>query len=305
MASSSGNFVWLPSMKVWAFSPAVVATATSDERRISIVREELDGPPIERLEEAIREKSCPICLGHVEEHRAAVLRGCLHAFCVGCIRRWSEFRRSCPLCNQEFDRWFRDIKISERVFEEEKLQAFPEKKGVPVDRGESSEVASRRLLNEARHRIHSVNRRSRPLPRRRSFQRSGNTVLSERQKLEETRLVMERAIRWRSSIYKRGLKAIPTHAHSKMGTSQNAVRMKRHIEPWIERELKAILGDSDPSVLVHFVTSLWSSREEQNTSVQSGVEDTYVDKLRPFLHEQADLFWHELRFLSSSLLTST
>ncbi|KAF3772544.1 Topors E3 ubiquitin-protein ligase [Nymphaea thermarum] len=317
MASSDGDFVWLPSMKVWAFSPSAAAAAaaaasapsssssSSHNPKVSPVRGELDHPPIERLEEAIREKTCPICLGRVEERRAAVVRGCLHAFCVGCIRRWSEFRRSCPLCNREFDRWFRDIKVLEHVFEEEKLPALPEKKDKAVVRGERSEIASRRLLNEARHRIRSVNQRSRPLRWRRSFERSRNTVLSERQRLEEAQLVRERALRWRSSIYKQGLKSIPSHVHSKhspeLGTSLNVVRVKRDLESWIARELKAILGDSDPSVLVHFVTSLWlSACQGHNTSLRSHVEGSCIDKLRPFLHEQADLFWHELRFVSST-----
>ncbi|KAF8399265.1 hypothetical protein HHK36_015130 [Tetracentron sinense] len=34
-------------------------------------------------------------------------------------------------------------------------------------------------------------------------------------------------------------------------------RIQQRIEPWIRRELQAVLGDSDPSVTIHLATSLW------------------------------------------------
>lgn len=75
-------------------------------------------------------------------------------------------------------------------------------------------------------------------------------------------------------------------------------RVLQRVEPWIRRELQVILGDRDPSVVVHVVTSLYIASLEKKDSVSSGqhdVLDNFLEPLRPFLLERTDMFWHELR----------
>ena len=46
---------------------------------------------------------CPICLGSLLSASGVVVRVaiCDHAFCAGCIRRWLEKGRHCPVCKRE------------------------------------------------------------------------------------------------------------------------------------------------------------------------------------------------------------
>uniref|UniRef100_A0A8V0YLS9 RING-type E3 ubiquitin transferase n=1 Tax=Gallus gallus TaxID=9031 RepID=A0A8V0YLS9_CHICK len=45
---------------------------------------------------------CPICLDTMDD--ASYAMPCLHRFCFGCIRRWTQSRPTCPLCNRRL-RW--------------------------------------------------------------------------------------------------------------------------------------------------------------------------------------------------------
>ena len=76
-------------------------------------------------------------------------------------------------------------------------------------------------------------------------------------------------------------------------------RIVQRIEPWIRRELKAILGDPDPSIIVHVASSLFIASLEKKNYVhleQLNVEDDSIAALRPFLHDRTSMFWHELRY---------
>lgn len=82
----------------------------------------------------------------------------------------------------------------------------------------------------------------------------------------------------------------------------NGIKQKilKKIEPWIQRELQAVLGDPDPTIIVHVATSIFFSRHEKKHKgfpEQVGTEDDFLASLRPFLHEQTDMFWHELRYI--------
>lgn len=84
--------------------------------------------------------------------------------------------------------------------------------------------------------------------------------------------------------------------------SNNAMKdqLLQRIEPWVRRELHAILQDPDPTVIVHVATSLYIAslgRESNACSRQLGFEDNFLAPLRPFLHGKTDMFWHELRCL--------
>ena len=75
---------------------------------------------------AIEGKSCPICLSDVVDRRAAVITACLHAYCFRCIRKWSDLKRKCPLCNSHFDYLFYRISLSSRTFLKERLPPLRE-----------------------------------------------------------------------------------------------------------------------------------------------------------------------------------
>lgn len=111
-------------------------------------------------------------------------------------------------------------------------------------------------------------------------------------------------------MYEQRLQAVPILPHSRafshVRNGFEKERVEQRIRPWIDRELKAILGDSDPSVIVHLVASLWvSSIEEKNGDPSVGVsgKGEFVEKLRPFLHDHTDMFWHELRCFAESPFT--
>ena len=75
-------------------------------------------------------------------------------------------------------------------------------------------------------------------------------------------------------------------------------RILQRIEPWIRREIEAILGDPDTSIILHVVSSLFFSRREgkyDGSSGQLGVEDAFLAPLKPFLQDRTNMFWHELR----------
>lgn len=249
-----------------------------------------------RLESAIQGESCPICLSHVAERRAAVLSSCFHAYCVGCIERWSTVKRKCPLCNADFDSWFFGIDLGSRSFRKWQL---------PKER----EECTRRLGNRPRHRPLAVqrdarrrseelnisNQRSRPLPRRRWFGTPGT---------QSPDAISQRVLLWRKSIYEQRLQAVPHSCRSNLESNprgNNGVkeRISRRIEPWIRRELQAILEDPDPSIIVHVASSLFFSSLDAPSN-QSVLEVNHLQPLRPFLHGLTNMFWHELKCFAGS-----
>jgi len=45
---------------------------------------------------------CAICHGSIQPQEAALVRGCDHAFCNGCILNWAMQKPKCPLCQEQF-----------------------------------------------------------------------------------------------------------------------------------------------------------------------------------------------------------
>ncbi|CAN0900559.1 E3 ubiquitin-protein ligase Topors [Linum grandiflorum] len=221
---------------------------------------------------AIRDKTCSICLTALHDHRrTAVISACLHAYCLPCIRRWSEVKRRCPLCNVEFDSWHCRISLSSRKFVTEKLLPTVKPKAVVVP----ITTHRRRFLPR------NPSRTCGSLPWLRTF--SG----------------AEGRARWRASIYDRCLRAVPI---------ADCAATRKRVEPWIRRELQAVLEDPDPSVIVHIASSLLVASLEQRSDSQSGrtgVADGFLAPLRPFLRDRTEMFWHELSFAASPLNMET
>ncbi|XP_038992264.1 E3 ubiquitin-protein ligase Topors [Hibiscus syriacus] len=257
---------------------------------------------------AIIGKTCPICLRTIDVRGAAVLTVCSHAYCLDCIRKWSDLRRKCPLCNSIFDSWFYRIDLFSLRFLKQQLPALPDCRS-DTPRPPSTVIDRRRVIERSRREINSVNRRSRPLPWRRSFGRAGTVSLH---------VIAERKLQWRASVYNRRLQAVPmSHGiSSQENVPRNAFdkeRIMQRIEPWIRRELQAILGDPDPSIILHVVSSLLFSGHERKfdgssstSSRQLGLDDNFLAPLEPFLHDRTNMFWHELRcFVESSFTMET
>ncbi|CAN1164475.1 E3 ubiquitin-protein ligase Topors [Linum perenne] len=229
---------------------------------------------------AIRGKTCSICLTELYDHRrTAVISACLHAYCLPCIRRWSEVNRRCPLCNAAFDSWHCRISLSSRMFVTENLPT-------PIPMKAKSTVAVV------------------PIPRCRFLPRIPLRTYRKSESLPWRRTLSggEGRVRWRASIYDQRLQAVPIADTAVLKSDDDILR---RVEPWIRRELQAVLQDPDPSVIVHVASSLLVASLKQKSHSQSGhtgVADDFLDPLRPFLRDRTEIFWHELRnFAASSL----
>ncbi|KAJ9537304.1 hypothetical protein OSB04_030037 [Centaurea solstitialis] len=250
-------------------------------------------------------KSCPICLSQIQIKEAALITVCLHAYCTNCIRKWSNLKRKCPLCNAKFEKLFVGIDFDSRSFHTKHLSPLMESGGkfnnnVVDSNGRRRDfMAQRRVIGISREEVNVANRRTRPLPRQRSFGRSN---------MLPPGVNKERILQWRASIYERNLRAVPCPSRRSleqgvMGRNSNRERLLQRIEPWIHRELHAVLGDPDPTILVHLVTSLFILSLEETykaPSGPSGAENKHLERLRPFLSERTSTFWHELRCFAES-----
>ncbi|KAE8677100.1 hypothetical protein F3Y22_tig00111543pilonHSYRG00088 [Hibiscus syriacus] len=65
-----------------------------------------------------------ICLRTIDVRGTVVLMICSHAYCLDCIRKWSDLKRKCPLCNSTFNSWFYKIDLSSPRFLKHQLPAL-------------------------------------------------------------------------------------------------------------------------------------------------------------------------------------
>lgn len=320
--TSSQKFVWMPTLKVWMLYPSQPSStsAQSESRSTHQSKRKFSDDDVNTESSSKPPKiphnplsSCPICLGNdIHQTQLVALRLCMHQFCAKCIQRWSSLQRKCPLCKREFDGWFYDIQ-GPGSYREKRLLPLAEAPEPSVNGNGQREMDSQRSLQYARGRILDNQRRTRPLPRRRSFGHSRFVSAAEKRRLEEAGAA-EKALTWRASIYRKGLRAIPPRLQNRTNLKQNITdelneraRIERRLEPWIRRELEAILGDQDLAVLVHLVLSLWFSRlrkqEGTRNLIPSSNEDEFMQQLEPFLSDKANAFWHELRCFAESPFT--
>ncbi|XP_010517245.1 PREDICTED: E3 ubiquitin-protein ligase Topors [Camelina sativa] len=248
---------------------------------------------------ALQGKSCPICLENLTDRRAtAVITACKHGYCLVCIRKWSGFKRNCPLCNTRFDSWFIVSDLASRKYHKEHLPILHDRETLTYHLNDQS--GRRRIIPRSRHVLEKSRSRSRPLPWRRSFGRPGSAPDS---------VIFHRKLQWRASIYNKQLRAVRLHLRRNLELVNDHAKDKiiERIETWIRRELQAVLGDPDPSIIVHLASALFIKRlerEDNRQSRQTGmlVEDE-LSSLRKFLFDKEDIFWHELRCFAESSLT--
>ncbi|KAG0609975.1 hypothetical protein M758_7G029000 [Ceratodon purpureus] len=290
---------------------------------------------------------CPICLGDIEEAGEAVLQWCMHRFCTHCIEEWSKVRRVCPLCKAEYRGWYHGVQ-SNNEFQERVLPPVAES-SAHQSRGDA---ASRfRLWRDSRRqergrgsrllqpRGHGVAPdasasssskqfgRSAPFPTQRSF-----GLPRQHQSAQAMRILEEqaaaKALQWRKSIYNRNLRARPFEIGKRsMVTKDAKARAERRLEPWIRRELLAVLPNSDHAFLSRLILGLWFGAEHEpiqaverqgsssgqrtisnrnvigSTETGSVREAEAVKELKRFLGDKAELLWHELRCFAESPFT--
>lgn len=264
----------------------------SEESRISKFIRRVISP-------AIFGRTCPICLRKLEARKSAVLARCSHSYCLECIRKWSDVKRKCPLCNSTFDSWFYKIDLSSPNFLKQRLPALSEGKSVIPGPRSTLTNPRGRVFERTRGEFNCFNQGTRRLPWRRSFGQRSGTV--------PPHVIAERKLQWRASIYNRRSQAVPISPgnSSQQNVAKNDFQKQsilQRIEPWIRREIEAITGDPDTAIiLLHVVSSLFFSRHD-GSSGDLGVEDDFLAPLKPFLHDRTDMFWHELRCFAGSPL---
>eukprot|EP00884_Botryococcus_braunii_P011224 jgi/Botrbrau1/20101/Bobra.0173s0005.1 len=79
-------------------------------------------PEGEQLQE--QAEICPICLSALELKDKAVVNTCMHAFCLGCLTRWVQEKRVCPMCKGRIEGYMYDI-YSERQYQETVIPPSP------------------------------------------------------------------------------------------------------------------------------------------------------------------------------------
>nr|GMD63030.1 E3 ubiquitin-protein ligase Topors-like isoform X1 [Ipomoea batatas] len=162
-----------------------------------------------QIADAITQNPCSICLCEIKPSRAALLPLCKHAFCADCIHKWSDYKRTCPLCKAEFGSWLFLINLSSQTLEKEKFKSplddRPRTVGFPARR--RSHLDELRLIRRTRAELTTQYSRTGVIPRRRSFGQ-----------LEAANpgVIRERTLQWRASIYERKLQAVPFSSKNRL-----------------------------------------------------------------------------------------
>ncbi|KAG2290770.1 hypothetical protein Bca52824_050374 [Brassica carinata] len=254
--------------------PSPSSTPTSSSYSTGSLPRSGDKFPERAILAAVKGQSCPICLENLTNRRAAVIASCNHGYCLPCIRKWSDVKRNCPLCNARFDSWLVVNDLASRTFREERL---------PLLRDRRRTIPRSTDVLES-----SSSRRSRPLPWRRSFGRPGSVP---------DHVILERKLRWRASVYDRQLRAARLHSRSSLElvNDHTKARITERIEPWMRRELQAVLEilTLQSLFILHRPFSSKGLRENNRQSGQGGgiaMEHESSSSLGMFLGDKEDIF---------------
>ncbi|KAI8587508.1 hypothetical protein BDZ88DRAFT_425253 [Geranomyces variabilis] len=233
---------------------------------------------------------CSVCLGPFTDRTS--VRPCFHSFCLLCISQWAAISRQCPHCRQAFvmavvhgttgeGGWHRTIE-------------FPDVKP-PTTRTAN--------LDHTANASAPPRGRARPPRTPRSPQAWGPRQRRRISTSPETSLVIERN-RTRRRVYALGLRAkhVGSQANAKCREISPAVfaqtpALLRKLEPWIRRDLHALLGIEDVAVIAAVVAGLLRSEPDMRS-------DASVCCLAEYLgsRARAEHFIHELVCFAKSPL---
>jgi hypothetical protein len=210
--------------------------------------------------------SCSICLADLRD--MCELSECMHKFCFACIKHWSSYSATCPLCKAPLKMGYHEFQPEQDVYRKYFFQP-------PIDRRSESRIITH--------------------PRR---QRRRNQAPSPVRQLESEQAV---ALEQRRQIYALGLRA--RHVGSNRYSGFTSVPQPNLSEPQLERlrsfirrELLIVLpSEADIGFFMNFLTGLL-----QRHRIQS---ETFVQSVRTFLGDHTDSFVHELACFARSTLS--
>ncbi|KAF2069956.1 hypothetical protein CYY_008720 [Polysphondylium violaceum] len=215
---------------------------------------------------------CPICLENFDN--IAFLDICFHQFCFVCILQWSEVNFKCPLCKSDFHSLIYDVKSNTdyKRYPLFKQQQYGLRK--PNDRTTTTTATTTTTTassNGNSFRIHHNN-----------FQ-------------QQQQHTIEDGVAFRSRVYAQGTRAIPMVPAFKLhlnpisiNSNFNVWRLK--LEPWVNRELKAIIPTTETGSLIILQELIMEILRKHNIKTDPKVKAS----LERFLFHKTDHFIHEL-----------
>lgn len=319
---------------------------------------------------------CPICLTAIAPESKAILKFCLHTFCVGCILRWSSIRRFCPLCKGDFVGWWYNIQDDTR-YKEQDLPSLCQETGGQGGQRTLERASEWPLTTRGQWRFERFEWRPRRVPRPQQSRRpeqpsSGprpyfyrlqrglrstddrvpeqdwSSLRSDRQNTptafagtgsssgrfrdgnQHSHRGFAQSFERRRCVYEQNLRSLPvesTRLHRggqvlARGDVEGEARVRQRLEPWIQRELKVLLGESNHSIIIHVIFGLWFAFSGQSDSLRQGThtqnqpfllrnirgvegvtESRAISELDKFLGSNASIFWHEFRNFAENPFT--
>ena len=226
------------------------------------------------------EQGCSICLGTVEDR--AFTDACYHTFCFECLVEWSRVRAVCPLCKKSFH----SIMHAFRSFDDHKIYQVPTS-----------------YVSNAVHISSPSNSSSSHFSRITRFWNAESTMplvhdsefmLSLRRRIYANPEEMQLRGLWSSD----GVLMSSAHHQVTPAMFDNYPLMMERVQPWVIRDVTAIVGNGDVQTVVGIVLDLL--RRIPVTS-----EDFY-ERLFPYLGLHTRRFLFELdAFAKSSFNVST
>jgi hypothetical protein len=328
--------VWLPALGVWARAPTATAAPDALEpapEPAPAPAEAARLPPracsVAAAAAGEPDAVCAICLEALPSAalaERAVLAPCMHAYHRACAARWLAIKPACPLCAAGVSALLVDIRADGTHREESPPPAAPPPDAGFELRAESGgdrpaleRGSARGAAGAARGRRRGggppaaagasayAARVQRHLDARAAIAVDPSTV--------EAAAEAEAALARRRRVYDGGLWAAPGAGGGPtawaLGGGGGAGRARR-VQEWAERDLRALTGSGDVTLLRAFVVSLLAARPAPargRAVAAAGVDNSNgrgcgdarrdplqdpVGALRPFLGVHAAHFWHEL-----------
>eukprot|EP00730_Choanoeca_flexa_P006480 TRINITY_DN12161_c1_g12_i1.p1 TRINITY_DN12161_c1_g12~~TRINITY_DN12161_c1_g12_i1.p1 ORF type:complete len:557 (+),score=122.78 TRINITY_DN12161_c1_g12_i1:297-1967(+) len=220
--------------------------------------------------------ACPICLSREMEDRA-LADVCFHSFCFECLQAWSKVNPSCPLCKQPFNSIIHNIQ-SETLFDQ-----YPIQQPI-VKQPESSTEQARRWADSYSQ-----------------FQPSRRTQSRARSRQRRQPRVAA-AVERRQAVYAAQLRVMPEYDSRLQARLRDVApaamqlpEVGRRLTPWLDRELRVLVGASNVAFVANYVLSLVQKMDFRCVALVKPI-------LEPFLGRYTEHFLHEFVHFAMSPL---
>jgi E3 ubiquitin-protein ligase Topors len=265
-------------------------------------------------------RECAICLSRPTARDGAVVEGCYHTFCFVCIAHWAALNPACPLCKRRFNAILHDLRLqpgpaARLRFRRYSLADAAVAAGASLSPDVSAGAASDRRVERA---TPSSASRTRPdvavgILQATSKASRGATSYGGPN-------ASDTDVDRRRLVYARRLRAAPPPAVAAEKCSlelaiarrlPDVARLWIKLQPWVVRELQAVLEEDDVDLLVIMTRSLLDEYARQTlplrrrattaraaTSADELLARTAWEGLRArldeYLVDDAATFLHEL-----------